>query len=210
MKTIKIDYNNSIPDKFTGIAKFPDGTKYWYKERKLHREDGPAMEYPDGRKEWYKEGKLHREDGPAIIDTSGLKFWYKEGNFHREDGPAVELSNGTKYWYKEGKKHRIDGPACEYSEGRKEWHKEGKFHRLDGPAIEFPDGTKYWYIENNPYLPEMLSELINSCFYLGKEKGQYDLEWLKFLTENGIEEFPIIPGMKEYENFKEILNKLEV
>jgi hypothetical protein len=44
---------------------------------------------------------------------------------------------------------------------------------------------------------------------LGKEKGQYDLEWLRFLTENGIEEFPILFGMKEDEEFKEVFNKLE-
>jgi hypothetical protein len=44
---------------------------------------------------------------------------------------------------------------------------------------------------------------------LGKEEGQYGLEWLRFLTENGIEEFPIIPRMKKYEDFKKIFNKLE-
>jgi len=31
----------------------------------LHREDGPAVEWYNGSKEWYKNAKLHREDGPA-------------------------------------------------------------------------------------------------------------------------------------------------
>jgi hypothetical protein len=163
MKILKIEYNNSIPTDFTGITEYPDGEKHWYKERKLHREDGPAIEYPDGTKEWYKEGKLHR----------------------------------------------LDGPAFEYPNGYKEWYKEGKLHRLDGPAVELPDGTKKWYFEDNPYSPKILLKLINSCFFLGKEKGKYDLEWLRFLTEEEIEEFPIIPGMKEYKDFKKIFNKLK-
>jgi hypothetical protein len=163
MKIIKINPIDSIPPKFTGIVEYPDGTKFWYKEGKLHREDGPAREYPDGRKIWHKEGKYHREDGPAV----------------------------------------------EYPDGTKEWHKEGELHRLDGPAIESPNGKNEWYIEDNPYSPKILSILINSSLYLGKEKGRFNLEWLKFLTEKGIEEFPIIPGMEEDKKFKEIFNNLE-
>ena len=98
----------------------------------------------------------------------------------------VVFPSRTKYWYKEGKRHRLDGPACVY-----------------------PDGTKQWYIENNFYSPERLLKLINTCFYLGKEKGRYNLEWLRFLTENEIEEFPIISGMKEYKSFKGIFNELK-
>ena len=36
---------------------FPDGTKHWYINGKLHRTDGPAVEYTDGSKEWYLNGK---------------------------------------------------------------------------------------------------------------------------------------------------------
>jgi hypothetical protein len=98
---------------------------------------------------------------------------------------------------------------AEYSFGRKEWYQEGKKHRIDGPAVECFDGTKYWFIEGKFYLLEKLSEIINSSFYLGKEKGRYNLEWLKFLTEEKILEFPIISGMKEYKDFKEIFETLE-
>jgi hypothetical protein len=34
-----------------------DGTKIWYVNDQLHREDGPAMEWSSGAKEWYLHGK---------------------------------------------------------------------------------------------------------------------------------------------------------
>ena len=33
----------------------------------------------DGTKSWYLNGKLHREDGPAIECADGNKFWYLNG-----------------------------------------------------------------------------------------------------------------------------------
>ena len=33
-----------------------DGTKKWYRNGKLHREDGPAIERADGSKEWLRNG----------------------------------------------------------------------------------------------------------------------------------------------------------
>ena len=56
-----------------------DGTKHWYKDGILHREDGPAVEYTDGTKQWYRDGKLHREDGPAVEWVNGATDWYLEG-----------------------------------------------------------------------------------------------------------------------------------
>ncbi len=52
-----------------------------------------------GTVRWYKDDKLHREDGPAIEYEGGAKAWYVNGKLHREDGPAWEASDGTKYWY---------------------------------------------------------------------------------------------------------------
>ena len=37
---------------------YADGAKHWYRDGKLHREDGPAIEYADGGKEWYLNGKF--------------------------------------------------------------------------------------------------------------------------------------------------------
>jgi len=38
----------------------------------------PAVRYSYGAKYWCKEGKLHRLDGPAV-EYSGGKCWYYEG-----------------------------------------------------------------------------------------------------------------------------------
>ena len=44
----------------------------WILDRKLHREDGPAVIHYDKRtgkviaEKWYSQGDLHREDGPAV------------------------------------------------------------------------------------------------------------------------------------------------
>ena len=56
-----------------------DGTKMWWLNGKLHREDGPAIEYADGTKEWWLNGKLHRTDGPAVEYADGTKKWYLNG-----------------------------------------------------------------------------------------------------------------------------------
>ena len=51
-----------------------------------------------GSKNWYLDGILHREDGPAIEDSNGNKTWYLNDKCHREDGPAIEYSDGYKEW----------------------------------------------------------------------------------------------------------------
>jgi hypothetical protein len=51
---------------FDGVRRGVDGSKWWYKNSILHREDGPAIEWADGSKSWYIDGMLHREDGPAV------------------------------------------------------------------------------------------------------------------------------------------------
>lgn len=55
------------------------GTKRWFKDGLLHREDGPAVEWFNVDKWWYIDGKLHREDGPAIEYYSGYILWYING-----------------------------------------------------------------------------------------------------------------------------------
>ena len=59
--------------------------------------------YENGTKEWYLNGKLHREDGPAIKDHYDNKYWYLNGKIHREDGPAAENKNGHKEWWINGR-----------------------------------------------------------------------------------------------------------
>lgn len=54
----------------------PNGTKEWFLNGILHREDGPAIEWPHGAKDWYFHGDLHRESGPAIEEPNGYKAWW--------------------------------------------------------------------------------------------------------------------------------------
>lgn len=54
------------------------GNRYWYKNGKLHSyNDMPAIVFVSGRLQWYKDDKLHRDDGPAIIWPDGELEWYK-------------------------------------------------------------------------------------------------------------------------------------
>jgi len=73
MKQYKITENNITYD----ITKHPNGDKYWYKNGKYHRENGPAVILTDLHKAWYKNGLLHRSNGPAVEYVSGSKeYWY--------------------------------------------------------------------------------------------------------------------------------------
>lgn len=78
-------------------------------------------ELPNGNIEWYKNNKLHREDGPAIEMINGSKEWFYNGQLHRLDGPAVEQNDGGKQWHVYGKLHRLDGPAVIFKNGNQEW-----------------------------------------------------------------------------------------
>ena len=51
--------------------------KSWFRNGRLHREDGPAIEYTDGRKEWYLYGKMLTQRQHAIA-VNGLSLDGKE------------------------------------------------------------------------------------------------------------------------------------
>jgi hypothetical protein len=85
----------------------------WYKDGRLHREDGPALtlfRVQDNTVEyyaWYRHGELHRENEPARIFISDKgkiyeKQWYNNGELHREDGPAIITSSGIVMYYLQG------------------------------------------------------------------------------------------------------------
>jgi hypothetical protein len=54
--------------------------------------------------EWFKNGKLHRKDGPALEIINGKKHWCKNGELHRKDGPAVEFPDGYQEYWVEGER----------------------------------------------------------------------------------------------------------
>ena len=123
------------------------GTGYLY-NGKLYK-----IEYSDGNKEWYRNGKMHRIGGPAI-EYSHTKQWFLNGVCHRNGGgPAVECNDGSKYWYQNGELNRIDGPAIEEAD-IKMWFLNGKLHRTSGPAIEKTCGTKIWLDNGKMYKQE--------------------------------------------------------
>jgi len=68
---------NEIP--FTGKIRGENESLSYYKEGKLHREDGPAIEHLNGKKEWWVNGELHREEGPAVEYPNGDKIYYLKG-----------------------------------------------------------------------------------------------------------------------------------
>jgi len=48
----------------------PDGYRSWWRNGKLHRDDGPAIERPDGSCEWWVDGE--RIDDPAEGERPSL------------------------------------------------------------------------------------------------------------------------------------------
>jgi len=85
--------------------------------------NGPVTD-SKGTTRWYKNGKLHRDDGPAIINgikmENGIETIQVEHN-----GPARILASGTQYWYQNGKCHREDGPAIINVDGSEEYFING-------------------------------------------------------------------------------------
>jgi hypothetical protein len=53
----------------------------------------------NGNQWWWKDSRLHRDDGPAIIYCDGTKYWYKNGCRHRENGPAVIRPNAEDLFF---------------------------------------------------------------------------------------------------------------
>lgn len=50
---------------------------------------------------YFKNKIVHRDDGPAVKWNFGTKFWVNSGAFHREDGPAIEYNDRpVKWWYR--------------------------------------------------------------------------------------------------------------
>jgi hypothetical protein len=183
MKIIKVKSKSEIPKDFTGIAEYPNGSKQWYLNGKLDREnDLPAIEHSYGHKAWYLNGKRHREnDLPAIEFANGRKEWYLNGLYHRETGPAVELTDGTKYWWLNGQKYLetdwkkeieklkmnktiqvksiLEIPknftgVAEFADGSKQWFLNGNYHKENGPAVESSYGSKYWWLNGQEYSEE--------------------------------------------------------
>ncbi|RTK96138.1 MAG: hypothetical protein EKK64_04875 [Neisseriaceae bacterium] len=77
------DYQNSFAINFKGTLPsiiYPNGTKEWWANRKLHRNNGPAIEYSNGDKEWWWNGKRHNYQNPAVI-IGNKQYFFEYGEF---------------------------------------------------------------------------------------------------------------------------------
>ena len=53
-----------------------------------------------GSREWYLNDELHREDGPAVEHANGRKSWWLHGKIiHPEQIVDLHLSRGTFCYY---------------------------------------------------------------------------------------------------------------
>jgi len=90
---------------------------------------------------YFKDGKLHREDGPAYFNHNPLPIRTEDVKW------TIEYVNGFECWYVNGKQHRENAPAVICSNGYEEWYNDDKLHRLDGPAIYGGGGYDFYYID---------------------------------------------------------------
>ena len=67
-----------------GALEDPDRSKYWFKDGKKHREDGPAVEKADGTKKWYLNGKK--------LSERKWKETIKTRNFESPERPQLNES----------------------------------------------------------------------------------------------------------------------
>jgi len=69
---------------FVGFGDKPDPT-LWERLTSVEANGGPLLNGcvvdSGGTKHWYKDDLLHREDGPAVELTSGRKDWHLNGEF---------------------------------------------------------------------------------------------------------------------------------
>ena len=62
------DAQFTVPDGYSGLVCFLDGSKAWYKNGDLHRENGIALIKKNNYKEWWLDGKLIWDSNRQFID----------------------------------------------------------------------------------------------------------------------------------------------
>ena len=76
------------------VVESTNGNQSWRNQNgQLDRSGGPAV-IENGTKSWYKNGKLHREDGAAIERNCGSReYWFNGEKITKEKLESVKLLN---------------------------------------------------------------------------------------------------------------------
>ena len=70
MNTIKVVYGGNIPNDYTGIVEYENGSKSWYKHGKYHQENGPAWISNNGYKQWWLNGRVIWDSNRMLLDLT--------------------------------------------------------------------------------------------------------------------------------------------
>lgn len=102
MEEIYFSTNEEFPpEDFTGIAIWPNGTKAWYVNGKLHRMDGPAVEYPNGyRRRCTSISRYHIRGRPYLE-----KFFWQHPGVIAAQKPVLHIETFPN-------KCRVCGQSC--------------------------------------------------------------------------------------------------
>jgi hypothetical protein len=94
MEIIRFKDWRCTPREYTGVAEMEDGSKLWYFNGLLHREDGPAYEGVDGEKQWWKN------DCFLFQFCSESHFVFIEKIVYGKGKPLLKVltPNGIKVW----------------------------------------------------------------------------------------------------------------
>lgn len=86
MKETRVEEGNLVYKVIT----YSNGVVYWYHQKNLHREIGPAFIVPGDKVEYLQHGEYHRVDEPAIIYEDGYSLWYLNGNLIYSDKTTLK------------------------------------------------------------------------------------------------------------------------
>lgn len=94
-----------------------EGHTYSGIDKQLHSiDDQPAVVYADGTRWWYRDGKIHRDNGPAIIHANGVQEWWQNNQrqcIEYPDSLAVHPDlRGVKQFYENGVVVREEYPPA--------------------------------------------------------------------------------------------------
>jgi hypothetical protein len=142
-------FDHNTEEKFTTVS----NDTFYFKNRKYHRVDGPAIIRANGEKSWFQNGVYFRESDGYVV--SKLEFGYivyewrnTEGLLHRlNDKPAYITTSREDYCYTEtSTEAMVLAPRSEGKILEEKWYFEGQLHRdNDLPAIIQLNGPQKWY-----------------------------------------------------------------